>query len=864
MSETATHEDLRVLLEQTGWVRQLAGRLASGADADEIEQATWLAALRFRAQRRAPVREWLAAIARNLARQQRRSRARRAEHEERAAVGEELAATVDLVARAELQRTLAAAVMELDEPYRSVVLLRYFESLPPRAVAERLGLPVATVRTRLSRALARLRARLDAEHGGERGPWVAALAPLCTKLNAPTFGWGALIAMNAKIVIACVALSALGAAAWWISGSAGVATGPEDPRAASAARTSAPMELPPVESVPGALAARESMARAEAVQSDASTRLAPTAASAPAAPPASLRGRVLDADGRGLPGAVVLARARPGADGPGDARATAGADGAFVLESAPSSGVLESGSRELATVLGASFGPSTREGVTTVLAPRLDFAGRVVDESGASLVGARLAVAMPEDLRSRFGVVLDHAQGRTWQVVSAQDGAFALEDVPLVEGASLLVEAPGFEPLRMPEPGLSDLSLRVVLRRPRSEDGFVRGLVVDPAGRAVPGAWVAFGIDTQRSAADGSFAFRIDDPDSFGRRVGLRAERITALAPGWLPASYEPPRVEGAPAWPERITLRLAGETLSLAGRVVDAEGEPLAGIRVYVADATLFGAVEGRPAVVETLFAPGDATWKFVESDAEGRFVLDGLLERDYVVRAHDPRTLLRVDSEPTPAGRSDLELRLPTEQLYPLVAGRVLSLGGEPIAGAEVHPMCDAFQIAHDGHPLSTSHGGVEGTTTDAQGRFALHDVPMSLVYLRVDGESILPVEYGRFVEGDPRFARAEVRELPRERITELEIHVEARCHMQVELARADAADELCVLDAQGRELELSLYEAGARRDGERHPIHDGRSAMLSVPESGRTLVLFRAGAEVARVPIRLVPGEPRTVRL
>lgn len=391
----------------------------------------------------------------------------------------------------------------------------------------------------------------------------------------------------------------------------------------------------------------------------------------------------------------------------------------------------------------------------------------------------------------------------------------------------------------------------------------MRGVVLDSAGAPFAGALVALGLDTQRTDADGGVAFDADPQSPSRRRFGGTPTRVTAAAAGWMPTVYEAPLEDGRPLWPEQVRLRLEVPPLSITGRVVDSEGEPMERVAVYVADATLFGEVEGRPTLLETLFSDSGSLWTFVLSDADGRFTIDGLLDRDYVVRAHHGETLLRVDSEPTPAGTRGLELRLPTDRLHALVAGRVLSLGGEPIAGATVHPMCDALRVQHAGRTISTSHDATAEVVTDEDGRFELRDVPMSLVYLRVDGEDILPVEYGRYVEDGPRFADAQVPELPLERITELEIRVEARCHMQVQLSRADLADELAVLGADGRELSLSLISAGGRRDGPRHQLHAGRSAVLSVPESGVVLALYLGGREVDRSPLRLEPGRTTLVQ-
>jgi hypothetical protein len=42
---------------------------------------------------------------------------------------------------------------------------------------------------------------------------------------------------------------------------------------------------------------------------------------------------------------------------------------------------------------------------------------------------------------------------------------------------------------------------------------------------------------------------------------------------------------------------------------VVDAKREPMAGVRVYVSDATLFGAVDDRPALLEGVLSGAEGT---------------------------------------------------------------------------------------------------------------------------------------------------------------------------------------------------------------------------------------------------------------
>ncbi len=164
------------LLAHRVWLRALARSLVDdGAAADDLVQDTWMAALRRPPRDAGAIRAWLRTVAKNLARDRHRVSQNRARREAAAAVRESLAATIDVVERAELQRELTRHVLALDEPYRTTVLLRFVDELPPRAVAERMCVPVETVRTRLRRALARLRESMGEERGDA---WRVALLPM--------------------------------------------------------------------------------------------------------------------------------------------------------------------------------------------------------------------------------------------------------------------------------------------------------------------------------------------------------------------------------------------------------------------------------------------------------------------------------------------------------------------------------------------------------------------------------------------------------------------------------------------------------------------------------------------------------------
>src|SRR5262245_11624653 len=115
------------LLAHSAWVRGLVRALVRDpGQVDDVVQETWLAALEEPGRRWLDPRAWLGGVARNLTRDTNRRDARRTRREERAARSEALPSTDALVEKAELQRRVAKAVLELDEPCRSTLLLRYF------------------------------------------------------------------------------------------------------------------------------------------------------------------------------------------------------------------------------------------------------------------------------------------------------------------------------------------------------------------------------------------------------------------------------------------------------------------------------------------------------------------------------------------------------------------------------------------------------------------------------------------------------------------------------------------------------------------------------------------------------------------
>ena len=165
--DAAAYEDL-VRRHQHLAFRTACVFAGSSADAEEAAQdafvKAWRALPRFRAG--APFRPWLLAIVANEARSRRRAAGRRAAWtvrvaaEERAS-GDAAPSPEAAVLVAERRAALLDAMQVLDERDRTVLALRYLLDLGEAEMAAALGCRPGTVKSRLSRAIARLREEVE-------------------------------------------------------------------------------------------------------------------------------------------------------------------------------------------------------------------------------------------------------------------------------------------------------------------------------------------------------------------------------------------------------------------------------------------------------------------------------------------------------------------------------------------------------------------------------------------------------------------------------------------------------------------------------------------------------------------------------
>jgi RNA polymerase sigma-70 factor (ECF subfamily) len=626
------------------FVRALARHLVRGAArADDVVQETWLAALEHPPRTDEAPRSWLAKVLRNFARRSARSEFRRARREEAAARPEALPSTEEIVERETARRRVLEAVLGLEEPYRSAILLRYHEELPPRAIAKRLGVPVETVRTRLKRAIERLRARLDEDWGGNRRAWCVALGRLAFSRGAvPLAGAMAGVAamkVATQLAIAAAVLLGLTLALW----PKGPAPLPLIDRASTAAV--------PSESGTGNFAAAHTGSPQES--SSPRTPAGPEGRAASTAG-GSARGLVLDGNGSPIPGARIVSY--PGnvtrAVRPSDAsngaeplsKVATDREGRFQIP-------LAGRAPEFALFAEADgFSPAAVESVhpgedvTITLDTARTVVGTVTDRERRPVAGARV----------RWLGLMGAARVER-EAISGSDGGYRLDGVPPQWTSKgfppakpwwIEVRADGFAPLMLERPmGRPMWEVESPFDLVLVRGATLRGRVLDaetdsPVPRArvflwsnegmmilgfggssssLPNPWGQRSLGESLSDDDGSFAFEHVPSEGFhpsaSHGAGQRGTLVGyagAKAPGFAPAAEEVVLVPDGGLW--EVTLRLWPAS-SVRGRVVDGSGKPAAGVKVWAYS------MERKRAWFPDLFE--GVSNPIAETDADGRYAI-------------------------------------------------------------------------------------------------------------------------------------------------------------------------------------------------------------------------------------------------
>ena len=157
--------------------------LGSEEDARDLAQEAFLKAFRSLKSFKGECRfsSWLYQIALNLCRDRIRRRRGRTlvSLEDAEAEGQDLErqapSALELVMANDRARAVAAAVAALPDDQREVIVLKEYQGLTFAEIADLLGLPTSTVKTRLYRGLVQLRSHL--ERGGVKSAPPIAVSP---------------------------------------------------------------------------------------------------------------------------------------------------------------------------------------------------------------------------------------------------------------------------------------------------------------------------------------------------------------------------------------------------------------------------------------------------------------------------------------------------------------------------------------------------------------------------------------------------------------------------------------------------------------------------------------------------------------
>lgn len=289
---------------------------------------------------------------------------------------------------------------------------------------------------------------------------------------------------------------------------------------------------------------------------------------------------------------------------------------------------------------------------TTIDGARVE--GRVTDGLGRPLSGVTVSLLALEGALLRVPREL----GRT--TTSGADGSFAFGDLPSGVGLAVRAEARGlarvereFEP---PAPGATRGGVELRLDPAIT----LSGTVTDQEGRPVAGASVVAQLarDGSLLEPDSPFSARTDERGAYSiSGLARTLYRVSARADGYAPTTTEKTLLAVALRPEAKLDLVLDLAAGRAEGRVVADDGTPVGAARI---EATANGHEVAT------------------ESDASGRFRLEGLANRTYTAIARAAKTFPRAPA-PIRPGDSDVVLRVGRNGS---LAGRASPAHGAPPA--------------------------------------------------------------------------------------------------------------------------------------------------------------------------------------
>jgi RNA polymerase sigma-70 factor (ECF subfamily) len=683
------------LLEHRDWVRRLACCLAGRvADPDDLEQDVWLAAMRSPPTHDTGLRGWFRRVMGNRVRELHRQSERRERRERAAAVPDEVRPTGDAVAEIEAHGRLVQAVLSLEEPYRTTLVLRFFRELPPREVAARMGVPVETARTRVKRGLKLLRLELD-----ESGGMARVLVPL---LGLPDQVWPHIgsAATSGGIAMAVTGKQVASVAALVLCG-VGMAVG-VDLWQRSGPSLAAPADVLQTAEVEGLQAPDIERPRKPRHTAEPEIRELVDGGTEETPPPAggggsgTVVGRVFGPDGAAVEGLALTASGNPRME-----FVRTDAEGRFRIEEVSAGQAVSLIVATAAYRCNLEATPLVRaDEVTDEVIVRLEPYRRVrvrgtVDAAGQPVADARVratgfespspggdavsrafsAVFWSRKMAARGAGLADEISAEmnaALSTVTDSAGRFELDLPAAAPSLSLAVRADGFFPGRSRtihiEPGRDAYVRNVTLEPVATVSGAV---TLSDTGQPATGAKLVYW--SQRTQDHTDVGAVVDAAGRFEVVRDLAGRRLALLRlPGYLDQKVDLGQAEAS----HSITLH---PRRRITGRVVYPDGTPLTGVTVSV----------DEPNHVP----PGRRTRpyrKSVGTDADGAFVLDELWDASWTLavseRAGNDQSFLARLVEGVAAGTTDLVVEV---QRGLVIEGTVVDDAGVPAAGAAL----DAF---------------------------------------------------------------------------------------------------------------------------------------------------------------------------
>ncbi len=879
MADSKSPLNIEAMLEHSSWMRSFARSLVfDQSKVDDVVQETWLAAIKTPTNRIQNPKAWLSGVVRHTVFDFGKAESRRAKREQLAAKEEALPSTADLAEQVSVQRKIAGLVLELEEPYRSTVLLRFFEDLTPNEIAERQGVPPATVYSRLSRALEQLREKLDRNYGDRRS-WCIALLPLAKLAQFEALSgkmlWRRRLQNIHSWKLAGVAALFLFLLSYFLFH--------ED--FSDSIKASGKIAKLPSENT----AERKAANQDQKTDSSARNAFSSTAADSQVATnqnSVTVNGRILDVFGNPIPAtklgwldpkqreAFVLResvsegtkRKQRGetnlrglldrqkqpiphwatlimGKGTNDISSAVQTDsaGRFTVELPQSRGGLCSADPRFVLVGGEWITEIASGELVIVFAPMREVEGIVHDANGEPLPDATIEANVYLRALKEFPLILDRwttGWDRNVAGLSKTDsrGHFLLPGFPDIEESTIAISAVGFQKKVISLSAFLAEAGQISLEPLAEKSARLEGMVVDASGQPVSEALVGFAYQSAKTDSQGNFSLKVDSWNDNSKLFVIQDGFQAKIYEQFGKVFSENVRVKTG------LVLSLGEPALFISGKIFGPDGNPISKCGFRVNDPTYLD-LENSKLPMEEMFS--DRTERQVAT-VDGEFQLHGLANRSYQIFVSHPKKPIAFVSDPIPAGSTGVEIHIPREVLLDRVAGQVVTKDGNPVPGVSVG--CRLYYQGKNSRMKYRPHDQL--AITDAEGRFELHDVLRWNSQLWFDGRDIFG--QGVDLQGD-------------DSNEDLKIVISKRCRFRVQLSEGIQADSFMVLSGCDSEMEFDQYESGvmvSRRT--RSAIVRGSSSPCDLRDSAKTLVLFQGDREVQRVPLRLEPGKLIVVKI